>query len=299
MILITGGCGAMGSVLVRHFAQRGQRIRVLCIPNDKAVERIREFCSDIRYGDISNKKDCAGLCDGVTTVYHLAAIIISPDKTKFDTINVQGTKNIVAEAVRSSVDHFIYVSSASVVYPNPTPYSLSKRSAESIVKQSGLRFTIIRPTLVYGKQGGQEFDMYLDYLKKFPIVPFIGNGNALKRPVFVDDIIKGLIALHSNETTIGKTYNFSGGEAVSIKDFSRLCLDCMGLTKKKIAHIPVWLCFVIAFFLKFAQSKPVLSRQTICGITQDANLDPAEAQNDLGYAPVKVSLFLKNVFPRT
>jgi len=298
MILITGGSGAMGSVLVKHFALAKHSIRVLCMPNDPTVERIKEFSPDIRFGDISNAIDCAGICDGIATVYHLAAIIIANNKTLFDSINVQGTHNIVTEAKRASVGHFIYVSSASVVYGKPTPYSLSKLSAEKIVKQSGLAFTIVRPTLVYGKQGGQEFDMYLEYLRKFPIVPFIGNGKSLKRPVYVEDITKGLIALCNNKSSVGKTYNFSGGEAISIQAFSRLCLVCLGRANKKIIHIPVWLCKTIAFFMAMTMKKPLLSWQTIAGITQDANLDPIEAKNDFGYSPVQVSEYLPKVFPR-
>ena len=94
------------------------------------------------------------------------------------------------------------------MYPHPTPYSLSKRAAEEIVTQSGVPFTIVRPTLVYGEKGGQEFDMYLDYLRKFPIVPFIGSGESLKRPVYVEDITEGLLALCDNRAVVRKNVQF-------------------------------------------------------------------------------------------
>jgi nucleoside-diphosphate-sugar epimerase len=298
MILVTGGTGAMGSVLVRELAKRGHLVRVVCLPRDPFVSRVKDFASDIRYADVCNMQDCAGICDGVSTVYHLAAIIVSKDERDFTRINVLGTNNIIEQAVQASVGHFVYISSASVLYPAPTPYSLSKRAAEDIVEKSGLPFTIIRPTLVYGEKGGQEFDMYLEYLRKFPFVPFIGNGAALKRPVFVEDIIAGLLALCDNKASYGKTYNFSGGEALSIQDFSRLCLACMGMETKRFVHIPVWLCMVIARLMRLVMKDPPLKWQVIAGITQDANLDPSEAIADLGYAPKKVSEWLPKVFPR-
>jgi len=298
MILVTGGTGAMGSVLVRELAKRNQRVRAVCLPHDPCVSRIKDCAADLRYADVSDAKDCAGICDGVTAVYHLAAIIISRDESAFARINVEGTRNVLEQAVKAGVGHFVYISSASVLYPHPTPYSLSKRVCEDLVAKSGLPYTIIRPTLVYGERGGQEFDMYLDYLGKFPVVPFIGNGACLKRPVYVEDVMHGLLALWDNKASAGKTYNFSGGEALSMKDFSRLCLKCLGMENKPILHLPVWLCMFFARLMGLAMMDPPLKWQVIAGITQDANLDPAEAMRDLGYSPKKVSEWLPKMFPR-
>lgn len=299
MILVTGGTGAMGSVLVRGLAKLGHRVRVVCMPHDPFVSRVKDCAADIRYADVSKKHDCAGICDGITAVYHLAAIIISKDDSAFAQINTEGTGNVVEQAAKANVGRFVYVSSASVTYPCQTPYSLSKRAAEDIVQKSGLAYTIVRPTLVYGEKGGQEFDMYLAYLKKFPIVPFIGNGTSLKRPVFVDDVTAGLLALCDNKASYGKTYNLSGGEAISILDFSRLCLSCLGMGKKQVVCLPVWLCMAIARLMGLVMRDPPLSWQVIAGVTQDANLDPSEAVRDVGYDPKKVSEWLPKVFPRS
>jgi nucleoside-diphosphate-sugar epimerase len=298
MILVTGGSGAMGSVLVRELHKRGELVRVCVAPGDPFVSRISDAVADICYADITKKVSLAGMCKGVKTVYHLAAVIVSSDDREFERVNTDGTRNIVEEAQWAGVRHFIYVSSASVTYPAPTPYSLSKRKAEEIVTCSGLNYTIIRPTLVYGERGGLEFDLYLDYLKKYPIVPFIGRGAALKRPVYVGDIIAGLIALHGKKKTYGKTYNFSGAEAMSIRQFSRLCLKLLNKGAKPIVALPVSLCMIIAEILARVMKNPPLKWQVIAGITQDANLDPSSAMEDLGYRPAKISERLPQCFPR-
>jgi Nucleoside-diphosphate-sugar epimerases len=298
MILVTGGSGAMGSVLVRELHKRGELVRVCVAPGDPFVSRISDCVADICYADITKKVGLSGICKGIKTVYHLAAIIVSSDDREFDRVNAEGTRNIVEEAHWAGVQHFIYVSSASVVYPAPTPYSLSKRKAEEIVKHSGLNYTIIRPTLVYGERGGLEFDLYLDYLKKYPVVPFIGAGRALKRPVYVGDIIAGLIALHGKKKTFKKTYNFSGAEVLSIRQFSRLCLKLLGKGNKPIVSLPVSICTIIAKILARVMKDPPLKWQVIAGITQDANLAPSSAMEDLGYCPAKVSEKLPQCFPR-
>ena len=297
MILVTGGCGVMGRVLVKKLHEAGNRIRVFTLPGDPNVSAVEEYGAEIRYGDISERADVIDICHGIDTVYHLAAVIIADDDSLFNLVNIGGTHNLIEASKKGGVKHFIYISSASVVYPKATPYSLSKRECEEIVSTSGLDYTIVRPTLVYdiGK-GGQEFDMFLAYLKRFPVVPFIGNGQALKRPVFVDDIIKGLVALNKNRMAYGKVYNFSGGETISMRDFSLLCLDLLGMQNKKIICLPIWFCKIIAVIMKIVVKIPTLKWQTIAGIIQDANLDPREAINDIGYDPVMVSKRLKECF---
>lgn len=297
-ILITGGTGAMGSVFVRKLTSEGFSVEVLTLPGDPFVSRLHGTGANIHYGDISSPEDLQGICDGVDTVFHLAAVIITDDDTLFDSVNMGGTRNILGEALRSGVKHFVHISSASVVYTKSTPYSISKRVAERLVRESGVPYTIVRPTLVYGREGGLEFDMFLSYLSKFPVVPFIGDGHALKRPVYVDDIIDGLVKIAELGTATGKIYNFSGGKAISMIDFSYLCLVLMGAEDKRAVHLPVWVCLLLARFLRKIMKNPPLKWNMIAGVIQDANLDPSEAVKDLGYKPSSVADRLPECFPR-
>jgi NADH dehydrogenase len=292
MILITGGTGVIGTKLVEQWLQEGKRVRLLALPSDTTPLEANENV-EVWYGDISNKEDIRGICDGVSAVYHLAAVIMSFDESVFKKVNLGGTKNILEEAKKANVEHFVYISSASVTYPKPTEYSLSKRDSEELVKKSRLNYTIIRPTLVYDKKGGLELETYLDFLKKFPIIPFIGKGDAIKRPVYVDDIVEGLLAIQGNNKAYNKTYNFSGGEEITILDFTRMCLKLMGMPRKPIVHLPVWYCLFLANIMKIFMKRPPLRWQIIAGMTQHANLDPLEAQKDLGYKAHRVS----DVFP--
>jgi nucleoside-diphosphate-sugar epimerase len=299
MILVTGGTGVMGGLLVQRLCDAGHAVRVLTLPDDPMVSRVEKPGVEIRYGDISVASEVSGICKNIDTVYHCAAVIVTGDASLFTTININGTRNLITDAKKEGVKHFIYISSASVLYPKPTSYSLSKKQGEHIVATSGVPYTIIRPTLVYDKgKGGLEFDMYLAYLRRFPVAPFIGAGGALKRPVYAGDVIQGLVAVCNNLKTMQKIYNFSGGEAISIRDFSRLCLKLLGNPDKLIVSLPVWFCKSLAAVMQIVMRNPPLNWQKIAGITQDADLDPAEAMEDLGYNPKKVTEFLKECFPR-
>jgi len=297
MILVSGGTGVMGARLVRDLAGNGQRVRALTLPGDPFVSRLEGVDCEIVYADISDTQSLRGVFDDVETVYHLAAIIIAHNPILFLKININGTKNMVEGAGAAGVKHFIHVSSASVVYPMTTPYSESKREGERIVReQDAMHYTIVRPTLAYEKDGGQEFMMYLNYLKKYPVVPFIGRGRALKNPVHVDDLIKGFVSIAGNKKSYGKIYNFSGGEEISIWDLGRLMLRHQGLAKLFIP-IPVWLCKLLSFLMGAVMKHPPLTWNGIAGIIQDADLDHSSASTDLGYQPIGIREGLRKCYP--
>jgi NADH dehydrogenase len=297
-ILITGGAGTIGSLLVARFAAQGHRLRVLTLPGDRGGEAIEKMGAEVIYGDISDPETVNGLCEGIDVVLHLAAVIITDTTDEFDRVNVMGTRYLLTDAASHHVRHFIHVSSASVVYRKITPYSRSKRIAERYVRQSELPWTIIRPTLVYGERGGLEFDMFLKYLLAWPVLPFIGAGQALKRPVYAGDLADGFEKVVMLDGGQKKIYNFSGGSAISMLDFARLCLTLLGREDKPIVRIPVIVCTLAAELMKRTMKQPLLKWNMIAGVIQDANLDPSDAVRDLGYRPHAVEVKLKDCFPR-
>lgn len=292
-VLVTGGAGVMGRRLCKGLIERGFEMRVL----DRPGTRIEGVDADLRHGDITDPAALEGLFEGVDTVYHLAAVLLPPDPSMFRTVNTEGTRNVVNAALAAGCKHFVHVSSASVVYPFPTEYSLSKREGEAIVKgQNQMSWTIIRPTLVYDENGGIEFMKFLDFLKQFPVVPFIGRGRSLKNPVHTEDIMEGLIAIAGNPQTHGKTYAFSGGEEISIWDLSKLMLEHQGISKPFLP-IPVWACRAVSWILGKVTKQPPLTWQMIAGITQDANLDHTNATEDFGYKPMGVHEGFQKTWP--
>jgi nucleoside-diphosphate-sugar epimerase len=293
--LITGAAGVMGARLTARLRKAGWGVRALVMPGDPLRSRVESLGCEVREGDIGDPSSLRGICEGVELVYHLAAVIISHENAVFRRVNRDGTAHVVAQAQQSGVGHFVYVSSASVTYPRRTLYAESKLEAERIVASAGLPYTIVRPTLVYEQGGGQELVMFLDYLKRFPVVPFIGAGAALKRPVWSEDVVDGLERLAGAAIAHGKTYNLSGGEAISMRELAELLLHYHDRSRY-LLPLPVWACRAAAAVLKVVMKKPPLTSSAIAGIVNDANLDPSEAMRDLGYAPLGVRAGFQHCF---
>ncbi|MDD5306535.1 MAG: NAD-dependent epimerase/dehydratase family protein [Deltaproteobacteria bacterium] len=288
MILVTGGAGVVGARLVRGLATAGHAVRALTLPGDPNAARLADTGCEIAYGDVADAGSLVRVFDGVHTVYHLAAVIITRDPRDYDRINVGGVRNVVAGARAAGVTHFVHVSSAAALHPEGSAYARSKLEGERIVSsQDAMRFTIVRPTLVYDRDGGQEFRMFLAALERFPVAPFVGLGRARKNPVHADDVVKGLLAIAGNPRAHGKTYALSGGEAIPVRELAKLMLRLRG-SSRPIVPVPVPLCRLAAFVMERVMSDPPLTRYAVSRIVEDADLDNSEARRDLGYDPVGV-----------
>jgi nucleoside-diphosphate-sugar epimerase len=296
-VLVTGAAGVMGMRLVQGLIEGGWSVRGLVLPGDPARARLAALGCEVREGDVSVSDTLDRICDGIEVVYHLAAVIVSYDPAVFDRVNRDGTRHVVIRAAAAGVRHFVYVSSASVTYARRTPYAESKLAAESFVRgERAFEHTIVRPTLAYDESGGLELMMFLRYLQRFPIVPFIGSGSAIKRPVWAQDIANGLLRLADNPVSYGKTYNFSGAEPIAMIDFARLLLAHHG-SPRPFFHLPVALCSASATLMHAFMKRPPLTHSAIAGVIHDADLDPTEAMRDLGYRPMGVREGFKRCFP--
>jgi nucleoside-diphosphate-sugar epimerase len=296
LTLVTGAAGEMGRRLVLRLRERGLPVRALVLPGDPLRARLDGLGCQIVEGDLRDPAALAAAAAGADTVFHLAAVILARDPAVLDAVNRQGTANMVAAAGDAGVRHFVYVSSASVTYPRLTPYGRSKLAAEQTVRaERRFAFTIVRPTLVYERDGGQEFMLFVRHLQRFPVVPFIGPGTARKSPVLADDVVEGLCRIAGNPVSFGKTYNLSGGEAVTLAELGRLVLAQQG-RRKPFVHVPAPLCAALAVLLGLVMKDPPLTPYAVAGFVNHADLDPGLAAAELGYHPLGVRAGIARCF---
>lgn len=289
MILVTGATGYIGSRLVKKLVSDGHKVRVMVIKNDPLLNSLKGINCEIVEGDITNKESLKKPFEGVKTVFHLAAVLVSHNKKLFYKINYEGSKNTADAAVGANVEHFIYISAAAADYRVRTNYGESKIKSEALMKKKGnTNFTIIRPTLLYGFGGSQELKIYVNNLRKFPlIIPVVGFGRCRKRPVWVEDMVSGLSLLVNKTVSYGKIYNFSGGTDVNMWEFTKLICKTFGINKPMVP-VPLFICNIVANVLQLLSKNPILTKDTILGVTMDANFSYEDVKKDIGYQPVSL-----------
>lgn len=286
LALVTGGAGVVGKALCRELMAQNVCVRVLTLPGDTLASSLPKEV-EVFYGDVTKPETMRAAFDGVDVVYHLAAILLSTKAGAFDFVNFQGTKNVVDAALEAKVKRFLYVSSISVTYPILAAYGQSKLKGESYVKaagEHGLRWTIVRPTLVIGDGGGIEYNMFAAYVKRFPVYFLPGGGKSLKRPVRSVDLVKGIVAAGLSEYTRGKTYALAGSTPISMAQMAKKILAAAG-KRHLMIPIPWWIARKVAVLKSWIGGRPVTAEQALAGFLYDAVPEIDSARRDLGYNP--------------
>ncbi|MCK9183270.1 MAG: NAD-dependent epimerase/dehydratase family protein [Fibrobacteraceae bacterium] len=282
-ILITGGAGVVGRSLCAEFAKSGLSVRVLTLPGDPNAFKLPKSV-EVFYGDVTKPGSLSKAFEDVHTVCHLAAVILAKDRSSFEKINYQGTANVIDACKNTGVKRLLYVSSISVTYPVLTDYGQSKLKGEALVKNSGIPFSIVRPTLVVEKTGGAEYMLLVNYLKRTPFVFLPGGGTCLKRPVKTSDLVKGIALAATSEKALGNTYALAGSRVLSLAEMSRLTLLRMG-KEKQILNIPLWFCSFASTLKQIFIPGSVSAKQALAGFRYDASPEIVDAAKDLGYLP--------------
>ena len=282
-VLITGGAGVVGARLCQKFLAKGLSVRVLTLPGQGEIKRLPKEV-EIYYADVTDPKTLKYAFQNVHTVCHLAAVILAKDRSAFERINYQGTRNVLLASKAAGVKRFLMVSSISVTYPVLTDYGMSKFQCEALVKNFGIPYTIVRPTLVVEKTGGAEYMLFVKYLQKAPMVFLPGGGKCLKRPVPTEDLVSGIAQAATSPKALGKTYALAGSKVLSMAEMAEISLERLGM-HKKIHSIPLWLCTILATIKQIFVPGSVSARQALAGFRYDASPEIADAEKDLDYKP--------------
>ena len=83
-------------------------------------------------------------------------------------------------------------------------------AAENAIETSGLKYTILRPTMIYGSPRDRNMWRLIRFMRYSPIIPIFGDGNYLQQPIYVGDVAQAIVSCLCNDQTIGKSYNIAG-----------------------------------------------------------------------------------------
>lgn len=220
-ILVTGGCGYIGSHLIRLLATSspGSEVRILDNLQRDSYRALMDLPAGVRYrflqGDVLDRSLVGRALDGVDTVYHLAGIVRTPmtfeNPTWMRQVNLWGTQGLAEAALGAGVRRFVFASST-VVYgpggphdeastPRPVgPYAESKAAAEhalGAMAGRGLDVRIVRLGMVYGDAPALRLDGVANRLvfqaaTGRPVTVY-GSGEQRRPLVHVEDAARALV----------------------------------------------------------------------------------------------------------
>lgn len=258
MILVTGAAGAIGSQLVRLLVMSGQPVRALVRDPEKGAARLAEVRDQIELvpGDVTRPATLRPALDGVRAVVHLVAIAMERGSATYEAVNTQGTANVVDAARAAGVRRFINMSQNGADSTLPYPFLRSKGKAQDYVAASGLDWTALRPSVVWGPD--DEFaNVQARLIRLTPFVfPVVGDGQARFQPVYVGDLVEGIARALDDATTVGRTLEIGGPEVLTYEQIVRRVLAALG-TRRVLIHVPVPLLRPVVAIMARLPNPPV------------------------------------------
>lgn len=287
-ILITGATGFIGRNLVKGLQDRYE---VICLVRSGSHTSIlKDMHVMIEYGDITNPSSIENGFNDIDIAIHLAAVKYHyKPKEEIIRVNVDGTRNLL-ECCRN-VRHFILCSST-LVYKPTNVYSETKKISEDIVKSPGLNYTILRLSPVFGVGDKTNITRLIDLVKKYPLIPLIGNGEQVIQPIYIKDVVSVIDKVIFNEKCFNKTYDICG-EPVTINRLVDIIAEETNSRKIKF-HIPVFLLTAFVRLYRILNSKPVITLEQISSLNEFNVLDPTDAKNDIGFEPLPIRSAIKD-----
>lgn len=285
-VFVTGGTGHVGQSVVRLLSEAGHECRVL----SRDAEAARRWTASIPraypvMGDVtaSTTGQLAELVSKFEAVIHLVGVIIEKGTPGFEAVHVEGTRRIVEAAKRSGVKRFVHMSALGTREDAVARYHQTKFAAEQIVRESGLDWTIFRPSIIYGPN--DEFlNAFAGIARISPLLPVIGSGSGRLQPIWVEDVARCFVKSLGMSETFGQTYEMGGDTAYSIKEIMRLLLGAMG-KRRILAHMPVSVARLQARLFDYMPMRPPFTEDQITMLGEDNVCDTGPLKSAFGFKP--------------
>lgn len=238
-VLLIGGTGYVGDVMRFHLRAAGYAVRLLVRSGNTAQHERDGF--ETTHGDITDRASLERAMEGADAVVNLVAIIKERGDATFERLNYQGTVNALGAARASGARRFLQMSALGAGDLPGYPYHYTKWRAENEVRDSGLDWTIFRPSIVFGPGGKEQFVTQLaDVVRKAPVIPVVGKGTSRFQPVHLQDVAEAFARALADPATIGQTYDIGGPDILTYEEILDECAAALGRRKKKV-HVPVGL----------------------------------------------------------
>ncbi|MBL0156908.1 MAG: NAD-dependent epimerase/dehydratase family protein [Bryobacterales bacterium] len=258
---VTGATGFVGLHLIDSLLNRNVQVRALT--RDIArCNQLRDRGVELVCGDLSEPQVFENCLQGIDTVFHTAAIMGPPTLPweLFRSVNADGTRSLMRDAVRAGVARFVHVSTVAVTGGSSDGrpvsedgkldprgrYALSKLEAEQIVKEEGdgrLGWVIARPTWVYGARSPSTVKLFGLIAQRRMVL--IGNAANENQPIAVDDLIEALLQCGTCAGVESRTYHLAGPRPIRTSDMCASIARAMGVAAPHI-RIPMALARMAA-----------------------------------------------------
>ncbi|VVB76958.1 L-arabinose 1-dehydrogenase (NAD(P)(+)) [uncultured archaeon] len=289
VVFVTGASGGLGTELVKALLAEGDEVRCLIHTKETLVHMPVGIIPFV--GNLNDERVLVEACDGADTVFHLAAIVrearVRTDELMH--VNLEGTKNLLAACKRSKVRHIIFTSTIDVYGRKrkdmikesskltPTDkYGYSKMLAEREVISSGVPYTILRISTIYGPAFRKSFFKVFKALRANSMI-VIGSGQNHLALVSSDDVVEAMVLAENNKASLDKVYNLSDGVTYTQEFLMQLAAKSLDAPKPTR--------YVNELLVRMLARQRNLESDELRFLTSNRMIDISAIKAGIGFAP--------------
>jgi NADH dehydrogenase len=237
-VLVTGAAGLVGIHTCQELTKNGWQVRALVRDPARAAMALGQLPVEFRIGDARDATTLRNCLSGCGAVVHLAAIAVEKKGESYRETNTAVTERLISAARAESVQRIIFMSQNGADSRSPYPFLHSKGVAQDTVKTSGLRWTILRPSVIFGPE--DQFANVLGRLIRLTpkIFPLPNGGRARFQPIAADDVARVVRLSLEKKESVGQVYALGGAVPLTLREMTERILTAMG-THRKLVPVPV------------------------------------------------------------
>ena len=258
-VLVTGATGFIGQHVVH--ALRAREIPVRALVRDRSrPSRLTAWGVELVEGDVSDPAALGAAAAGADAVVHLVAII-KGSRADFERVMAEGTRKLVAAAEDAGARRFVLASALGLNErsKDAVPYFAAKWEMERAVRASSVEHVILRPSFVFGKDGG-VLPTFVRLARFAPLTPIVGNGTQRLQPIWVEDLAEYFARAVEEPEAAGRTFDVGGPDAVTWNEFWERLKRVLGVRRPSI-HVPLGVMRLQALLTERLPGAPVTRDQ--------------------------------------
>lgn len=270
-VLVTGATGFTGSRLAPLLLKNGYQVRAFVRPTSDRSP-LSTLTVEWAIGDLSNPETLTAALRGVDALVNIASL------------GFGHAESIVRSAKEAGVKRGIFISTTAIFTQLNAGSKSIRLAAEEAIQTSGLDYTILRPTMIYGSKRDRNMWRLIRLLRITPVMPIFGDGESLQQPIFVDDVAQAVMLALQNDTTICKSYNIAGKAPLTYNQVIDTVASTLGKRVWKL-HLPY---MPIVRALQFTERMKIhlpIKAEQVLRLNENKAFSYEEAQRDFGFSP--------------
>ncbi len=271
--MVTGAFGYTGKYIARRLLDSGRRVRTITgHPN-----RANGFGNHVEIAplDFSDRAGLIRSLGGASVLYNTYWVRFNHGRATFDEA-VRNSRVLIQAAREAGVRRIVHLSIANPSLDSHLPYYSGKALVEKAIVDSGLSYTILRPTVIFGIE-----DILINniawFARRFPVFAIPGSGQYQLQPIFVEDLAE--LAIHSARQGDNLVLDAVGPEIFAFENLVREIAARIGASPKFI-HVSPRAALQMLRLVGPAIGDVVLTREEIEGLMSNllVSKQPAAGQ---------------------